>query len=349
MNGLSGLGEAEPPKGTPANPLTREDVLRMRDEFVAAIRTLKDPSEKDLILDLHDMVFGPGIDLSDQQLSDREYRGDEVEVLTWQANLQGAALNDAVLQGANLERVNLSGASLRRANLKRANFQHAVLRGARLQGADLESAHLEDADLRQANLREARLKYANGPANLEGAKFEGVFLEAYQFDKSIETVHWGSCVLGEEHVKRFGVAISIYRELKMWHNFEGVYDRVGEFFYRETECRRKQARQEKRWDEWLKLGFYRFLFGYGERPWRVAGWAFGSIFLLSLVYSLLGGIPFMNALYFSAVSFTAVGYGFSLRETNIPEWAQGLGAVEALWGVLLIALFLTTFVRKMTR
>ena len=80
---------------------------------------------------------------------------------------------------------------------------------------------------------------------------------------------------------------------------------------------------------------------------------FGS----ALLYFFLRGVTphnltiqaFLASLYYSAVSFTALGYGPWFGRSSVSDWAQGVGAAEAIVGVFMIALFLITFIRKMTR
>ncbi len=129
-----------------------------------------------------------------------------------------------------------------------------------------------------------------------------------------------------------------------------MYDIAGEFHYREMEARRKLAWGKLRLPYASAMYALRFLYGYGERPERVIGWAAAVVFGLALVHWAFGTVAggFLDALYYSAVAFTALGYG---------EWApdpQGwagrfLGAGESFMGVFMMALFLVTFTRKMTR
>jgi hypothetical protein len=136
-----------------------------------------------------------------------------------------------------------------------------------------------------------------------------------------------------------------------------MYDIAGEFHYREMEARRKLAwKGDPAWGERRRLPHavtlyaLRFLYGYGERPERVIAWAAAVIFGFALGHWLFGtvaGGP-LDALYYSAVSFTALGYG---AWAPVPQgWAgRFLGVGESLLGVFMMALFLVTFTRKMTR
>jgi hypothetical protein len=230
------------------------------------------------------------------------------------------------------EGLDLRWKKLEKAFLLGLDLHGASLFGADLPGADLRLADLQSARLQQADLRRASLAYAE----LQAAKLEGA--------------KWGDYVLGEEIAGDFGEAASAYRALKQRHTELGIYDVAGEFHYREMEARRKLARKERRWPYALVMNALRFLYGYGERPERVIGWAAAVVLGLAIVHWACGTVAggLLDAFYYSAVSFPALGYG---------EWApkpQGwagrfLGAGESFLGVFMMALFLVTFTRKMTR
>jgi len=298
-----------------------------------------------------------------------------------EANLRDAHLTEADLRGARLEKADLRDAHLQGAHLEDAfaediHLERAKLIGAHLEKIDLLSAHLEEAnlycaDLQRAILCEAHLKrsnlayaYLNGcdltNAHLEGARLKGVRLSS---ETKLQNTRWGSYILAEEIHGPLEDAEDTYRLFKQWYTNAGVYDIAGEFFFREMTAQRKRINwwphptQRKRLNWWLHprhrlwSKFVSLICGYGERPLRVILWAVSWVFGLALVYFLIGSTwqwgALWHSLYFSAVSFTALGYGSWVEITN--DWIRGIGAFESFVGVFTIALFLITFVRKMTR
>ena len=252
--------------------------------------------------------------------------------------------------GGTADGLDLSGKDMRGIDL------HGLeLSGINLQQANLSGAILQQADLRAANLQEADLDLAD-----------------LSTDTNLQYVHWGpKHILGTECKGVFSRAADIYRSLKTWHQQHSIYDIAGEFHYREWVCRRKALWQQFSWyfkwlrpKTWLKpslsslfqgLAQYAFseeLFGYGERPWRVVRAAAIAVLGLALAYFFLGSFvagtaSFVDALYYSAASFTALGYGGWVPH---PEgWAKYMGVAQSFIGVFLIALFLVTFTRKWTR
>ena len=340
------------PEGKPPHAgerLTREDVLRLIEEHGGPegldLRWAKLRQANLTRLDLHGAIL-QGANLQKARL----WRTSLQETNVRRASLQGAHLTDANLQGANLHDANLQGANLWRANLQGANLQGARLVLADLQGARLAEANLQGANLRLANLQQGDFRWAD----LRGARLVYASLR----EANLEGANWGDYVLGEESEGAFDSAASVYRTLKQRHTELGMYDMAGEFHYREMEARRKLAwkggqpweGRERRRPYALALNALRFLYGYGERPERVIGWVGAVILGFALGHWAFGTVEhgFWDTLYYSAVSFTALGYGSWAPEPQ--GWAgKFLGVGESLLGVFMMALFLVTFTRKMTR
>lgn len=224
---------------------------------------------------------------------------------------------------------------------------------AHLERANLEEAYLEDTELRLAHLERATLQFAHlERADLWLASLEGVKLweSSIDNDTNLRDAHWGNYILGEETEREFGPAINTYRRLKQWHTNAGMYDVAGEFFFREMTVKRKAMEWwPKPWNRaFSKL--LSILCGYGERPERVGISAAVVVLGLALIYFTIGTLTrntFLDSLYYSAVSFIALGYGQWAPQPA--GWVKGLGVFEAFIGVFMMALFLVTFTRKMIR
>ena len=291
---------------------------------------------------------------------------------------EGLYLGHRDLQGAELGFLDLKGANLQGANLLGANLQGANLQDATLQGADLRDAHV-----RGCNLQGSCLAYANlEGANIEDVNLGGAELYGARIDRDttrFQRVLWGrGGILQEELSARWEEGQATYRVLKQWCQYNGDHDTAGMFHYREWECKRRLAQQHWKlpveiqgWPRKLahkrrsaeqiaKLWLFRFAGGYGEQPERVIGAGVAVITLFALFYfphtwrfclfvecwiRLWEGV--WQSLYFSVVSFAALSYGGVA--SNVDGGQRILGVVESLIGILLIALFLFTFTRKITR
>ncbi len=225
-----------------------------------------------------------------------------------------------------------------------------------LRDLNLNGIILNKADLRNANLEGADLKFAN---------LTGISLMDCRFssDTMLQNAEWGDYILADEIDEPLNAVENTYRRLKQWYTNAGIYDIAGEFFFREMTAQRKRIKwwphptQRKRINWWIHprhrawSKFVSLICGYGERPLRVIGWAASVVLISALIYFIAGSVwewsAFWNSFYFSAVSFTALGYGSWLQATN--DWIKGIGAFESFVGVFTIALFLITFTRKMRR
>lgn len=298
--------------GTEQNPYTPDDVRRLIEE--------KDGKTEGL--DLSDRVFEKGIDLRKLDL--------------WRIILKNASLEEAHLEGTRL-----AGARL----------EDAWLADAHLDGSDLEETHLEGAWLLGANFSGAYLGAAHlEGANLQSANLEETYLESAEIshDTRLENVNWGNYILGEEKDGYFDVAVDTYRRLKAWHTNNGISDIAAKFYYREKEAERKSYKLlSENWHHRLALQASYLAFGHGERWRRIPLWMAFFLTLFAAAYYFWGRLEPLDSLYFSAVSFTALGYGNWAPEPI--GWVKVLGAFEAFVGVFMMALLLVTFVRKWTR
>ena len=299
------------------------------------------------------------------------------------ANLQGADLTRAKLEGTRLVMTKLEDADFSRAELQDANLSRSQLGGAVLWGCDLQRANFSWADLHDANLSRSDLQGADlSQADLRNADLEQARISG---DTNLQHVIWDKdYVNGAERKGRYAEMVSTYRAIKSWYEEHGYYDVAGEFHHREWVCRRKssqqgffgafgiarvhgadrslwstiggffQALRRAPWSALWNLAFllfYEQLMGYGERPWRVVRSAIAVMIGLGLAYYFLGSfspsVRLIDAFYFSAVSFSALGYGGWVQEPS--GWARYVAAAESFLGVFTFALFLVTFLRKMSR
>lgn len=253
----------------------------------------------------------------------------------------GARADEAIMSGATMWCANFAGSQLYRADLRGADCWGATLENAQLSGALLEGTNLTGAILRGAsfgNVRRENTTYV--VARLEGARCAGA-------------VWHRAFLIPEEAQGLFAAAGEVYRGLKDNHQRAGLYDLADEFAFREQVAARKQARAERRWRAFASLMSGELVFGYGYRWRRVAGACFVTYLVFTTIY-WMGGLSgerswrtLSESAYFSAVSFSGVGYGPWIAD--YPSSLKYLGGVEAPCGISLLALLLVTFARRFTR
>ena len=171
----------------------------------------------------------------------------------------------------------------------------------------------------------------------------------------------------------------IYRRLKQSYQKYGDTSTAGKFYYQEMECKRKQLKGVEKHFWYL---FYKKLCGYGEIPFNVIWASLFLIFVSAFLY-LFGGIEFVGSsvlkvppnvidynlslnsfgiqwarsnidliyedfklcLYTSVITFTTLGYG----DVHPIGFSRIVASVEAGFGIIMTALFIFVFTRKMLR
>ena len=183
-----------------------------------------------------------------------------------------------------------------------------------------------------------------------------------------------------ETEKRWQAAIDAYAELVRTHSNAAYHNRASEFHYRQEVCNRKLVGETTiaNWNvlrtefpriqlsslrrlllgifDWFTFALFEVALGYFEKPARVVYSALSIIILSSFMYydwkgidlSVGGferfGIQALEALYFSAVSFTALGYGGWVTQPD--GWNRYLGVLESVVGVAFLAILVLTVSRR---
>ncbi|ENM5729876.1 pentapeptide repeat-containing protein [Vibrio mimicus] len=270
------------------------------------------------------------------------------------------------LDGFQLARTQLQDINL----VNRGSHQGYSCRNADFYRADLTDAHCFRLDLRGSSLMKANLLGANlNCAKLEGANMLGVELSRAR----LENIEWGEAFKQELEAKKARKnrdvlsEVSLYQELeevcrniRKQCEMQGLFHTAGQFFKKEMRFRRYQM---KRFSLPRVISKVVELFcGYGEDPLRVVLFSQCVILVCATVYYLLDTtvhnpifanttgwqfqvLEFINAVYFSVVTFTTLGYG----DISPHGFARLVAALEAFMGSFTMALFVVVFVKKMTR
>ena len=295
-------------------------------------------------------------------------------------SLELASLVAAPLHGSFLTPgCNLRNGIFIRANLKDAHLSYSDMRSANFAFANLENAYLSECNINGVRFVGARLFNAKFRANsfagvigLNKERFRGLrwgcfpiyrMLEEYpdqcgemyralathfSSEGLVDDASWAayrSSVMKHRVLTRRLSATTLWVEelvLTQMNDPEQVSKLTQ---YSKRGSLRFAAARIVAFIEWAKSFVLQVVVGYGEKPFRVLGNALFAILLYSLIYQGFGAIndrSFVSCLYFSAITFTTVGYG-----DFAPHGAFRLiAASEALVGILLCGLFLFCLCRR---
>lgn len=293
-------------------------------------------------------------------------------------NLAEARLVQAHLHAAKLFSIRFAGARLDAADLSAADLTNADLSGATLQRADLRGTFLTNTDLKRADLRLAQF---NEESQLQGAKLDRAFLEGVIFGGvDLSVVEW-------ETVRRLGDEIAAvgaeghraasraYRTLSLNLHSQGVTGVASRFHFRAEIMWRGFlfAKAREGLHEWLSdvtrldrvataSGY--FLMGVGSwilgvfagygvyHLWRLFVTYFLVIMICAAAFTALAPAPhstgqFLDLLVLSVTSFHGRGLQPHVRDLN--EAVRSWAAAEAVLGLVIEALFIAAFTRRVLR
>ena len=281
-----------------------------------------------------------------------------------------AELESWAKAGKPLSGLQLARADLRQVNLVRSGSQSGYqCHDADFYRANLSGAHLFKLDARGASFMKADLTGANlHCADLRGCNLLGTILSHAR----LENITWGQQLSQEVQAHNcrdvrqansaWQEAEEVARNIRKQCEKQGMFEQAGRFFQKEMRCRRMQL---PRFSSKRLLSKVVDVFcGYGESPLRVVTFSLLLIFCSALLYfgfgtTTAGGVlrfspdlsmaenlkRFLNALYFSIVTFTTLGYG-DIAPTG---FSRLIASIEAFLGSFTMALFVVVFVKKMTR
>lgn len=297
------------------------------------------------------------------------------DILSRGGDLKGNDLEKADLRHLhavrpNLERAHLSQADLSGSHIFDGNFEGAVMIGADFSDSDLTNCDFRGADLTRANLSGARLWNSNfenaalTEANLSRTDLRNTNLhniklwhtdlkDAKSLSRRNFTRHPNLLWTAKINEDGLASAEEAYRGLKSYFLASGMYNDAGWASFKEKSIERFMMKRNRD-PHYIPSVIMAILCGYGEKPARIVISALFTVLFYAMIYYVLGAVQntqspgytvsWSDYIYYSAVTFTTVGYGDFLPKAH--GLFRLLAASEAFLGVFLSGLFVFTLARR---
>lgn len=276
----------------------------------------------------------------------------EIEIPTME--LHGQTLLD--LRGIRIAGTQLDGMLIRRVNLRWATIHDVGFKGARLIDCNLSQGSFSECYFRRATFQGCDIVNSK----FDSCDFPGARLEASRLDfarfRNCE-IDLASIVFREDGNPQ--VLARVCRNLKLNAMSMGHLADASELAYMERTFERHvlygqafagsgahPAKRFKAVTLWLDAVLFDWLWGYGERPWRLAIGMLAAIFGFGTLQFALDGIPgrgWWEHVYFSGVTFCSVGYGDLVPEQPIP---RALAVIEGLLGITFLGMLIASVAKK---
>jgi len=260
------------------------------------------------------------------------------------------------LRGIRIEQTQLDGMLIRNVNLRWSTIRDVGFKGAKLVDCNLSQAGFSECYFRKAVFQKC---------DMINAKFDSSDFSSARIDASrIDFATFRSCEIALRDI-RFRddanpqVLARVCRNLKLNAISMGRFDDASDLAYMERTYERQVLYHQafagkherigvrlKAIALWLDAVFFNWLWGYGERPWRLAIAMLVAVFGFGTLQYALDGVPgsgWWEDIYFSGITFVSVGYGDLLPVGPIP---RVLAVLEGATGITFLGLLIASATKK---
>ncbi|HEV8095613.1 MAG TPA: ion channel [Burkholderiales bacterium] len=275
----------------------------------------------------------------------------EIEIPTME--LDGQTLLD--LRGIRIEGTQMDGMLIRRVNLRWATIRDVGFKGARLIDCNLSQASFSECYFRRAVFQKCDIVNSK----FEWCDFPNARLEASRLDfASFRNCEIALSSIAFREGTNPHVLARACRNLKLNAMTMGHFDDASQLAYLEKTYERHILHKEafgtgerqhgrlKSIARWLDSMLLNLLWGYGEKPWRLAFGMIVAIYGFATLQYALDGIPghgWWEHVYFSGITFLTVGYGDLVPVEPIPRM---LAVLEAITGMTMLGMLIASASKK---
>jgi hypothetical protein len=244
--------------------------------------------------------------------------------------LDGMTIRNVNLRWATIRDVGFKGAKLVDCNLSQTQFAECYFRRTVFQKCDIVNAHFEESDFSNARIDQCRLDFAT-------FKECEISLQSIQFRDDAPPQ----------------VLARVCRNLKLNALQMGRFGDAGELTYLEQTYERRVLYREAlaggraaAIPRWLASLLLNWLWGYGEKPARLAIAIAVNIFAFGTVHYWLNALPdkaWWEHIYFSGITYLTIGYG-DLSPVGAP--ARVLAVIEGMAGIATLGMLIASWTKK---
>jgi len=292
------------------------------------------------------------------------------------ADLSNSFFRDTNFTNATLRQSKLSNSDLTGSDLYKADLERAKLNDTNLQSVDLTQVVLEQAVLVRTNLFDATLHLASP----HGATFNDVQINDDTTFRLKNNNKWWRigflrprrrCVYDpkcadineyeenelniENNISSLAKAADTYKKYEELGRDNSLPRLQREMFVLRQDIQRKRAWESRDIFNWAFAQVSRTTFKYGESLGRIAAISAVIIITFAISYSEFSLVRnnngaevsnFVDALYFSTLTFTTSGLG---DFQPVGETGRALVTAQAVLGAILIAIFVFVLGRRAAR
>ena len=240
-----------------------------------------------------------------------------------ETQIDKAFLRNVSLRWAVFRDVGFKNARFVNCNLSQVQFEDCYLRRAQFEKCDIVNSRFESCDFSQAVINESRVDFAS----------------FHNCEISLDTLRFPADTGARAMVR-------VCRNLKLNAMSMGNFADAGRLTYLEKRYERHGYWREGKWWRWAGSLAQSALWGYGEKPWRLAlVMAFNIVLFGSVLHWVdpLPGKSWWEHVYFSAITYLTVGYGDLAPHSPL---AQLLSVICAAAGIATFGMLIASVTKK---
>ena len=261
-----------------------------------------------------------------------DVRGIRIE----QTQLDGVTIKNVNLRWSTIRDVGFKNARLVKCNLSQTAFEECYFRRAFFQKCDIVNARFSDCDFSDARIEGSWLEFSTFTSC-------EIMLRSIRFRDDTSPA---ALVRVCRNLKLNAMSMGHFADAGELTYLERTYDRYALFeraFSRQHETVRERAGAV--W-HWLGSVFLNWLWGYGEKPERLALTMLANILFFGTLQYWLNGVPgasWFDHTYFSGITFLTIGYGDLVPAGVVPRI---LAVLEGAAGIATFGMLIASAAKK---